>query len=189
MFSTILCSNKFNRLKIWERLRNIVHSCLIPINLAENMEVLYSVFLWPFKREFSFSGWIKSYSENWGLKTWKKNYKFIAKMSVISEWDTMASPRAQHRHNRGEMILIPPTDATAPLVGRPWRRCCVTVQRAAEQPGCPCWPPGSCYRRKKRCKSWRRGQRCLWRCKAGHPEWPGCSRWSERKHISSDVVQ
>lgn len=87
-----------------------------------------------------------------------------------------------------DIILIPPTDATAPLVAPLWQHCCVTVQRVAEQPGCPCWSPGSGYRQKRHCKSWRRGQQCLWRCRGGHPVWPGCSRWSETKRIRSNEV-
>lgn len=103
-------------------------------------------------------------------------------------------PREQHLHNKmkigkdRESILIPPNDD--PLVGRDHGSTfCVTVQTAAEQPGCPCWPPGSGYRQKTHCKSQRRGQQCLWRCMGAHPVWPGCSRLSKRKHIRSIVVQ
>lgn len=103
-------------------------------------------------------------------------------------------PREQHLHNKmkidkdRERILIPLHDD--PLVGRDHGSTfCVTVETAAEQPGCPCWPPGSGYRQKTHCKSRRRGQRCLWRCMGAHPVWPGCSRLSKIKHIRSIVVQ
>lgn len=79
-----------------------------------------------------------------------------------------------------EMILSQRDDPT-PEGLRGW-------ERVTEHPYCLCWSQESGYRQKSWCKIWRRGQQCQWRCKGGHPVWPGCSKWSETKHIGSLVV-